>query len=73
MAAAAWEATIETNTQLLELMPAIFAPTSTQAYRVSFTGACVRASMSFIHSFIGEPVLVSTSYYSSEIIAQLTN
>ena len=31
MAAAAWGATAETNTQLLELMPAIFAPTSAKA------------------------------------------
>lgn len=38
MAAAAWEATIETNTELLELAPAIFSPTSTKQYFVSFKG-----------------------------------
>jgi hypothetical protein len=38
MAAAAWEATAQTNTELLELAPAIFSPTSTKQYTVSFQG-----------------------------------
>jgi hypothetical protein len=38
MSAAAWQATIDTNTELLELAPAIFSPTSSQQYSVSFKG-----------------------------------
>ena len=38
MSAAVWEAVIETNTELLELAPVIFAPTSTKQYAVSFKG-----------------------------------
>ena len=36
MAAAAWDATSKINTELLALMPAIFATTSKQEYNVSF-------------------------------------
>jgi hypothetical protein len=38
MAAAAWGATVETNSQLLELLPAILSPTSSKSYSVSFEG-----------------------------------
>ena len=44
MAAAAWDAAATINGELLELMPAIFSPTSAKPYAVSFQGTYSRSS-----------------------------